>query len=294
MKLSDEQLLLMLRNRLSQKKSDDNGEHKMFMELQAVSNKLKQSEQLKSNFLSNIRNEINNPISSVLGLSKLMLSAGQNDKDQMKRHAFLIHNEIFQLDFQMRNIFAAAEIEAGEKSVEPTRVDVRKLIDETVEAIKFKADQKSIDIITSYQTDELDIYTDGYMLSMIMMNLFTNAIEYSFNENEVIITAVTVGDKLIVSVKDNGMGIDRSDQPKIFERFYQLEGGTTKQHTGHGLGLSVTKELIECLSGSLSVKSAKGKGSIFSVSIPSLERKQFTPTRSENWNEFLFNNHQAL
>lgn len=293
MELTDDELINILRSRLNQKKNTNAAEREMFKEIEVLSNKLVQSEKLKSNFLSNIRNEINNPLSSVLGLSKSMMEATAIDTDQFKRHAYLIHHEIFYLNFQMRNIFAAAEIEAGEMSVEPTLVDIRKLVEESVEGIRFKCNQKNIKLITSYNLDDIRIYTDGYMLFMIIINLLANAIEYSSAEDEVLVNVIHSDNKVTINVKDNGKGINVVDQSKIFKRFYQLDYGSTKKHNGHGLGLAIAQEFAEALKGTLSMKSTLGKGSLFSVTITALE-EQSASVNSNNWNEFLFDQDTVL
>jgi signal transduction histidine kinase len=293
MKLTDEELIALLENRLKEKNAAT-GERELLREIETLSNKLKQSEQLKSNFLSNIRNEINNPVSSVLGLSKSLMDSNEFDQKQLKHYSYLIHNEIFNLDFQMQNIFAAAEIEAGEMTLVPVQVDVNKLVLNCVESLKFKARQKEIHVATSFSADDILFCTDAAMLHLIVMNLISNSIEYSSADSEVKVAVLNNEDRLKISVKDHGLGIDKGDQPKIFERFYQLDYGSTKKHGGQGLGLSVTKELAEVLRGCLSVKSAKGRGSIFSITIPSLKDQRVTSANVENWNEFFFGNDAVM
>ncbi|MBT1705065.1 sensor histidine kinase [Chryseosolibacter indicus] len=294
MNLTNEELIDILRSRLIQREKLSSNEREMFREIQVLSEKLKQSEKLKSHFLSNIRNEINNPLSSVLGLSRFLMESNVVDGNQLKRHAFLIHNEIFNLNFQMRNIFAAAEIEAAELPIEPAQVDVAKLINDCIEAITFKSNQKQVSISTSFAVEEIIHYTDGYMLFMTVINLLANAVEFSLPEGKVSIAVSQSSDKLTIQVKDDGSGIDEEDQTKIFNRFYQLDFGTTKRHNGHGLGLSIAKEFVEVLNGTLSVSSTRGNGSLFSVTIPSLERKMENINYSSDWNEFLFDSDAVL
>jgi signal transduction histidine kinase len=154
--------------------------------------------------------------------------------------------------------------------------------------------QKGIAVVSNFSAEKISFCTDAYMLHLIVMNLISNSIEYSGANSEVKVVVAATDDKLKISVKDHGLGIDQGDQSKIFERFYQLDYGSTKKHGGQGLGLSVTKELAEILHGCLSVKSAKGRGSIFSITIPSLENQHITSGAVENWNEFLFGNDAVL
>lgn len=267
----------------------------MFREMENLSARLKRSEQMKSNFLSNIRNELNNPIASVLGLSRALLNVERLDARQIERYAFLIHHEVFNLDFQMKNIFAAAEIEASEMKIHPAIVDVRQLLRQLEQTLSFKTIKKRISIQTTFSSSETLFCIDSYMLHLMMHNLLSNAIEFSQEEG---IVSVTIGideRQLKITVKDQGDGIDREDQKRIFERFSQLDEGSMKRHGGHGLGLAIVSEVIEMLSGTLEVCSEKGQGSEFTLTIPVLGVAAFSETtKSEDWNEFLFGNDNVL
>lgn len=290
MYLSDEELIDLLQSRLKQKKNTLT-EVAMFRELEALSAKLKQSEQMKSHFLSNIRNEINNPVASVLGLSKAMLQSDNLDREQRQRYAFLIHNEIFNLDFQMKNIFAAAEIEASEMKVQPSFVDIKKLIGQVHEALAFKIDKKRIDLQISMECSDLAFCTDPYMVHLVALNLLSNAIEFSLEGGRVNLEVIVSDEHLHLKIQDYGVGIDEQDHKKIFERFTQLDQGSTKIHAGQGLGLSITKEVVETMQGTLKLKSALGDGCEFVVFLPALRLPGYgAPDTSESFNEFLFGN----
>src|SRR4051812_17813672 len=114
MNISDEQLISLLTERLQRKKRELKEDDALLREVHLLSNKLKRSEALKSNFLSNIRNEINNPLASIVGLSRVLKSDQIISAEKLKRTASMIYHASFNLEFQMRNIFAAADIEAGE------------------------------------------------------------------------------------------------------------------------------------------------------------------------------------
>ncbi|HEY0744747.1 MAG TPA: HAMP domain-containing sensor histidine kinase [Chryseosolibacter sp.] len=294
MHLTDDELVELLRSRLSQKKNTLT-EVAMFRELEAVSAKLKQSEQMKSHFLSNIRNEINNPVASVLGLSKAMLQGETLDRQQLSRYAFLIHNEIFNLDFQMKNIFAAAEIEAGAMIPHPAFVDVARLLEEVNDALAFKIEKKRIDVDVDHRGKELMFCSDAYMIHLIALNLIANAIEFSLEGGRVEVVIFVSEEYLSLTIRDYGSGIDEKDHRKIFERFTQLDQGSTKIHAGQGLGLSIAKEVAEAMGGNVTLASAVGDGSEFSVFIPALQLLGYNSSdASENWNEFLFGNDVVL
>ncbi len=118
--------------------------------LEKTNKKLKESASFKSNFISNITNEIVNPFSSILGLSKNIISVKEEDYSKIKIMAEFIYSEAFDLDFQLKNIFAAAKIEAGEAEPEIMNVDINKLILSVLDIYKFKSDKKLLSINFNY------------------------------------------------------------------------------------------------------------------------------------------------
>ena len=256
-----------------------------------VNRRLHESEALKSNFLSNIRNEINNPLTSVLFMAKELKSWETLRPEMVSSMTDTIYNEVFNLDFQLRNIFAAAEFEAGESAPGISRVDIDSLIFNSIEAFLHKADEKRISItFDSLCESENDPHfnTDPEKLQLAINNLLSNAIEFSHEGGVVEITACRKDGDLNISVKDYGIGIDEKDHAAIFDRFKQLEAGASKSHLGHGLGASITKSMVDLLNGTISLASAKGQGSAFTVSIPEAESDKGINVFSANSNEFFF------
>lgn len=269
--LSDLELIEELRNRLEAK---DRAYHELSAitaKLEELNRKLVESEELKSNFLSNIRNEINNPLASVLATAELLISDDDlPDPTTLKSIINLIHKDAFALNFQLRNIFVAAELEAGEAEPFFTSTDVNSLINESLSSLTRSAIEKNIKIICEI-SDELrnsSFKTDAEKFHRIFINLLANAIEYSCYGGEVRACARKADGCLVLTVKDFGIGIDKSDHQLIFERFRQLERGASKHHAGHGLGLSIVKASVELLGGTITVDSSTGKGALFTVILP--------------------------
>jgi len=222
--------------------------------LEGLNKKLQESESLKSNFLSNVRNEINNPLTSIMGLSEQIMNGVNLEFDSIMHRALMIYSEAFDLDFQLRNIFVAAELEAGEATPSIARVDVNALIKSTINAFRHKANKKEITIQYTYksiyETDEENLLkTDPEKFKLILSNLIGNALEFSFDRGMVELVAKRDNKYLVFSLKDNGIGIKDEDQTIIFDRFKQLETGVTRTHGGHGLGLSITRDLVALLGG---------------------------------------------
>lgn len=270
-RFSDQELIQELQNRFVERKHALDEQKKLMQKLQSVNKKLEKSEALKSNFISNIRNEINNPFASILGISSNIIQVckrGASDcQDKISSMATLIHNEAFKLDFQLKNIFSAASIEAGEALPEIARVEVNELIEQAVSYFNLKIQQKEIkvDFKNRLKNGETYFKTDPAKLELALMNLINNAIEFSHQSGKIEINSIKKDCRLRIEVIDAGIGISRNDQQVIFDRFNQLDTGLTREHPGHGLGLSVTKALLELVNGTIELESEKDKGSKFTI-----------------------------
>jgi signal transduction histidine kinase len=269
-KLTDRELLEELQYRFSQNKKSLEELSALTRQLQTVNNKLKESEKIKSQFLSNIRNEMNNPLASILALSKNIQSIDPSHRERIKSMAALIHKEAFSLDFQLKNIFAAAELESGELVLEVVQTDIYAIISSVVDMYshQLKTKQIFLRLLQNKAMSQKSIFkTDPAKLQLILSNMLANAIEYSYPQGEIVVGVTIQNDTLNLFVQDFGVGINEAEQQVIFNRFTQLDSGTTKVHRGHGLGLSVTRSMVEFLNGKIDVSSTAGEGTIFTVTI---------------------------
>ncbi len=290
-KLTDEQLLSEIKRRLDENAAKLLEEKKLTSELNEVNEKLIASEKLKSNFLSNIRNEINNPIASILELSK-NIAQGEISQEMMSSFAKLIYSEAFDLDFQLRNIFLSAEVEAGESPLMVISVKIQHLLGNIIQQFSHRIEKKGIKVEWSNSIDENQIFkTDSEKLHLIISNLIANAIQFNHENGWIKIESEIIDNVLNIKVSDSGIGINQDEQDKIYDRFYQIESGSIKTYGGHGLGLSITKALIDILEGNICLKSQLGKGSEFLIQLPNLESESADDdTFSSDGNDFLFDN----
>jgi len=291
--LTDKELIEALKLRLKEASNSHELLNEQAIELKKVNEKLAESESLKSHFISNITNEIVNPFSSILGLSKNIIAVKDNNIDKIKNMAELIHSEAFELDFQLKNIFTAARIEAGEAYPEIIKTDINMLISSIVSAYRYKAEQKQLKINFSFDLDEnlqegIYFRTDPEKLRLIISNLLSNSIKYSNAANRIEIKGWIENDILKLSVKDFGVGIDKKNLEVIFDRFKRIDSSINSLNTGHGLGLSITKALLDLLNGKIEIISKLSVGSVFTISIPQAETND-TSGYAIDGNEFLFN-----
>lgn len=270
-KITDAVLLEELRKRFEEKEAAITGLQSLTDELKEVNSKLQASEQLKSNFIANINNEIVNPFASVLGLSRSILEVKENDWDKVKYMAKLIFVEAHNLDFQLKNIFAAAQIEAGQVFPQISYVDVTGLIegvlDDFENDLAAKRLKPEVTNKADFDGDKFLFKTDPEKLKLIFSNLISNAIKFSKGAG-IKIVINKVHKSLVVSVRDYGIGISEKNKEIIFDRFTRLDTGINSINRGHGLGLSVVKAYIDLFDGDINIESTIGKGSVFTVTIP--------------------------
>lgn len=265
-RLTDEELIDDLRERFAFNQAALNDLREMTRKLEEVNTRLQESESLKGHFLSNIRNEINNPLTSIMGLSSQCMH-GATDPERFASVARMIYEEAFHLDFQLQNIFVAAELEAGEAEPAYARVDVQTIVDRVVEAVDYQINEKCLKMVVQAAAN-LAFPTDARLLRLVLINLLANAVEFSPEAGEVQLIAKLVNDQLQLAVVDQGGGIDPADHDAVFDRFRQLDIGTTKVHRGHGLGLSIVKSLVELMGGELTLDSKLGAGCRFTLTLP--------------------------
>lgn len=242
---------------------------KLLNQLEVINEKLKESDAFKGHFISNITNEIVNPFTSILGISKNITQLEGDKIGQIHSMAHLIYNEAFDLDFQLQNIFAAAKIESGEINMELSSVDPVNVTKDVIESLRFKSEKKSQYIELKKAPDlPYNFVTDLDKLQIIIKNIISNAIIFGEEKSKISVDLSSKQDHLCIQVSNIGTPINLEDINRIFDRFTKLDKNINSINQGHGLGLSVSKAYLEFLEGEISVSSSSETGNQFTVSIP--------------------------
>lgn len=266
-RLTDQELIAALQERLEFNRRAFNDLREVTLKLESTNHRLQESEALKSHFLSNIRNEINNPLAAILGLATQITAEVGGEQGALI--ARLIYAEAYALDFQLENIFLAAELEAGDAVPSPALTDVAAIAAEVASQMALQAEAKNLTLRRG-GPESLPLVTDPRMLQQMIRNLLANAIEFSPAGGVVAIDLLGEEGGVRIAVRDAGAGIDPADQASIFDRFRQIDTGSTKNHRGHGLGLSITRSLAELQGGRVLLESAPGAGCIFTLDLPEM------------------------
>ncbi len=241
------------------------GNEQLTSELYEVNRRLREAELFKSHFISNMTNEILNPFASILALSENILSLEETEMEQAKKMALLIHREAFHLDFQLKNVFAAAMIEAGVDNIMPVSVNLVNLVQEAVHFFGQEIRQKQLDIDLQIENKEgsrllQSFITDEGRLELIIRNLLSNAIKFSDHGGRIEISAGIQDENFKLSVRDFGKGIHQDECKMIFDRFKQLDQSTNTLNTGQGLGLSIVSAYLLSFGGNIGLEAPEGGG----------------------------------
>ncbi len=258
-------------------------------ELLEVNQKLENSEMFKSHFISNVTNELVNPVASLLALSKFLHNIDTTDSENIKKFSRLIYNEAFDIDFQIRNVFFAAKFESGKYTIENTTFSLRELINSVVSDFNHLLNNKNLEIKTELKKDKLhdNITTDAEKLKLVFSNILSNSIRFSNENDKIIIKATLLEDSLQVSIRDFGVGISPDLTDKVFERFYRIDNSINSENKGSGLGLSVSKQIIEVLGGSIRFEDHEN-GVEVKFNIQTMPETEAGDDFSSNGNEFFF------
>ncbi len=229
---------------------------------------------LKSNFLANMSHEIRTPMNGILGFAQLMQSLDENDTEKQARYLDIItHNGVMLVNL-IDDIIDLAKIEAGQLALNKTQVNIDDIIFDLYtffNEIKYKQEKEHISIrILNLNDDENNIFfTDGMRIRQIMSNLISNALKFT-EEGLVEFGYLNHKNdrKLRFYVKDTGIGIPKDKLGIIFDRFRQVEEGSTRKYGGTGIGLFISKHLVKMLGGEIWVETETNKGSTFYFDLP--------------------------
>jgi len=248
-------------------------------ELERINRELHRANEIKARFIANMSHELRTPLHSIIGFSEVFLDRTFGDiNEKQQRHITNILTSGRHLLHLVNNVLDLAKIEAGKVELSYEIFPVKGVIDEVMSVIKPLADKKLIELKTEINPDIANFTADKVKFKQILYNLWSNAIKFTkergrtevraekFVNKNLFPWAPEVQEFLKVSVCDTGIGIRPEDKDKIFEEFEQLDPSRSTE--GTGLGLALTKRLVELHAGHIDVESIYGKGSVFNIYLP--------------------------
>jgi len=249
------------------------------IELELQNRRIQEANRLKSEFLANMSHELRTPLNAIIGFAELLFDGAVDPADPQHneflgdiltsgRHLLQLINDVLDL----------SKVEAGKLDFRPEKVDLRKVIDEVIAITRTTATAKRIDVISEHDAAATTVVLDPARFKQVAYNYLSNALKFTPDGGRVTMRIRANGDSaFLLEVEDTGIGIPPADLDRLFVEFQQLDGGAAKRHQGTGLGLALTRRLVEAQGGTVGVRSTVGSGSVFYAVLPRQTQAEETP-----------------
>ncbi|CAM4259765.1 two-component system phosphate regulon sensor histidine kinase PhoR [Paenibacillus endophyticus] len=232
---------------------------------------IRRLERMRSEFVANVSHELKTPITAVKGFAETLLGGAVNDEETARSFLQIIYDESDRLNRLIGDILELSKIESRRVPLVFSPVEVDTFVDKSITLLESEAARKRIELSVNVEPG-LYVEADEDRLRQIIMNLLSNGINYTPEGGRVAMMVEGIGDDYIrIQISDSGIGIPKKDLPRIFERFYRVDKARSRSSGGTGLGLSIVKHLVELHKGTISVTSAVGVGSTFTIELPVLQ-----------------------
>jgi signal transduction histidine kinase len=227
---------------------------------------LKKIDRLKTELLSTVSHELRTPLSSIKGYATTLMEHGDIlSPEEAREFLEIIDSESDRLDELIRNLLDMSRLEAGVLRIDREPTDLAEVGRACMQRVQRHTDRHKL--LMDWETDQLaDV--DPSRIAQVMTNLLENAVKYSPDGGDIVLSAQPQGNMLQVSVADQGVGIPQRDLHRVFDRFHRVEGEISKRVGGTGLGLAICQRLVEAHGGKIAVESRIGKGSTFTFTVP--------------------------
>jgi signal transduction histidine kinase len=258
--------------------------------LRASDEEREQVDQLKSTFLATVSHELRTPLTAIIGYAEMLEGAAAGPlNDEQAEFLRTIRGKANQLLTLISSLLDLGRLEAKSLQLNKEAVDPRALLSDVGSTIVPNANRRNVALDIRVAEGTPKIWGDPVRVRQILLNLADNAIKFTDEGGEVAIAAApgemaaqigsgpaaalfaTSRRAVVLTVRDTGMGIAKENLSKIFDAFYQVDGGTTRAHGGAGLGLSIVRQLVDTHGGEIEVTSALGEGTIFTVKLPAAD-----------------------
>lgn len=229
---------------------------------------LRKLERVRRDFVANVSHELRTPLTAIQGFAETLLGGAIDDPQNRVRFLEIILEHSHRLARLTEDLLMLSKMDAERLELEFSRIGVAQFIESCVETVQHRAAERDLRISANMPQSLPDIAGDRRRLAEVLQNLLDNALQYTLPGGLIMVSAEAGEDEVVLTVSDTGIGIPRADQPRIFERFYRVDVGRSREVGGTGLGLSIAKHLVDAHGGRIWVESEVGRGSQFHFSVP--------------------------
>jgi signal transduction histidine kinase len=246
---------------------------RLFSEIQEAYEELRMLDHMKSEFINIAAHELRTPLAILMGYGTLL----EDESSGLQRdYVANIMRNAMRLRSLIDDMLSLQYLESGVASLTRDRLSLQLVLEEIIQDMSLMIEEKKLKIQIQIPEDFPPIVTDSQKLDLIIMNLFHNAIKFTPAEGAVTFDARIEGDRAVMSVSDTGIGIPADKLNRVFDRFYQVEQSLTREYGGIGLGLAITKGMVEVCGGDIWVESKEGEGTTFTFTLP-VDNTQLEP-----------------
>jgi two-component system phosphate regulon sensor histidine kinase PhoR len=229
----------------------------------------RQISEIKTDFINNMTHEFKTPIATInLALDAIKNPKIIEDKEKVLRYLQMIRDENKRMHAQVENVLRISKLEKKELDIEKESSNIEDIINDAIEHVNLILEDRQGTITSHFDAARTSVLINDVHFTNVIVNILENAIKYSPDTPKIDIYTENIKDMVLIKVKDNGLGMSKVAQKRIFEKFYREHTGDIHNVKGHGLGLAYVKRIVEDHNGQVYVESEKGKGSTFIIKIP--------------------------
>jgi signal transduction histidine kinase len=236
-------------------------------------NEAREYDNLKTEFFANISHELRTPINIILSAIQLLNiyftdASMSEDKDKIGRYFYSIQQNSYRLLRLISNIIDITKIDAGYFEVNLQNHNIVSVVEDLTLSVSEYIEHKGITLLFDTDVEEKNMAFDSDKIDRVMLNLLSNAVKFTKPGGTITVNVYDKGDKVLIKVKDDGIGIPEDKKDIVFQRFRQVDKSLTRSHEGSGIGLSIVKSLVELHGGKIYLESQSAKGTEFTVELP--------------------------
>lgn len=228
----------------------------------------KRLSEMKTDFINNMTHELKTPISTISLASEMIKAQGASVNEQVRKYSNIIFDENKRLGNQVDRVLQMALIDRGEMKLKLADIDINEIIEAAMQKINLQVKELNGQVKSVLNASPSSLNGDRVHITNVIYNLLENAVKYSKGSPEIKISTENTNNGIQISVEDNGIGMSKEQQQRIFDKFYRVPTGNLHDVKGFGLGLSYVKKIIDAHEGAVFVKSEIGKGSKFTIELP--------------------------
>ncbi|HJA90533.1 MAG TPA: PAS domain-containing protein [Candidatus Jeotgalibaca merdavium] len=230
---------------------------------------IRRLEKVRTDFVANASHELRTPVTALKGFSEVLLDGALDDPDRLRQFLEIIYKESKRLEILVNDILELSRVEQKQVPMKREWISLNETVETCFKIIKPQAAAKGLKLrLLSNNADPIRFIGDQSRLEQILNNLIYNAVNYTDKGGKISVLLEETEDEIVFHVADTGIGIPEESIERLFERFYRVDKGRSRNSGGTGLGLSIVRYLVQNMGGTISVKSTLGLGSTFTVHLP--------------------------